>query len=425
MKFSEFDFVPEVMNGLQSMGFEECTPIQELSMPVIFKGQDLIACAQTGTGKTAAYLLPVLNSIIRDKTNGINTLIIAPTRELVMQIDQQIEGFSYFCGVTSSAVYGGGEGSAFDQQKSGLVQGVDVIVATPGRLLSHINMKYSDFSTIKHLILDEADRMLDMGFYDDIMRIVRELPVKRQTLLFSATMPSKIRTLAQTILKNPESISIAISKPAENIIQAAYMAYENQKLPLVKELLKGKTEYQSILIFTSRKVNVNGLVRELKRMGFKADGMNSDLEQKDREEVMLKFRSRQIQILVATDIVSRGIDVEGIDMVMNFDVPRDPEDYVHRIGRTARAQSSGVAITLISDLDQHNFKRIEDLIEREIIKIPLPAGLGEAPVYDPSIRKGFGRKPGGGARGANAKPFLRKKLFVHRDRGTKHGHQPE
>jgi ATP-dependent RNA helicase RhlE len=425
MKFTEFDFVPEVMDGLQSMGFEDCTPIQELAMPAIWKGHDLIACAQTGTGKTAAYLLPVLNRIVQDKTAGINTLIIAPTRELVMQIDQQIEGFSYYCGVTSSAVYGGGEGAAFDQQKAGLIQGVDIIVATPGRLLSHLNMKYVDFSTIKHLILDEADRMLDMGFYDDIMKIVGELPVERQTLLFSATMPSKIRTLAQSILCNPESINIAISKPAENIIQAAYMAYENQKIPLLKELLKGKTDYQSILIFTSRKINVKGLVRELKHLGFKADGINSDLEQKEREEVMLSFRNREIQILVATDIVARGIDIEGIDMVMNYDVPRDPEDYVHRIGRTARAQSSGVAITLISDIDQHNFKRIEDLIEREIIKIPLPPGLGEAPEYNPVEHKNFRRKPSGKGRNQKSGPFVRKKIFVHRDRGTKQGHQTE
>jgi Superfamily II DNA and RNA helicases len=254
LKFNEFNFEPEVMDGLESMGFENCTPVQELAMPVIWEGKDLIACAQTGTGKTAAYLLPVLNRIAKEKPKGINTLIIAPTRELVLQIDQQIEGFSYFTGATSVAVYGGGEGAAFDQQKAALVQGAEIIVATPGRLLSHINLKYSNFGTVEHLILDEADRMLDMGFFDDIMRIVSELPKERQTLLFSATMPPKIRKLAENILRNPESINIAISKPAENIIQAAYMAYENQKLPLLKELLKGKTEYQSVIIFTSRKI---------------------------------------------------------------------------------------------------------------------------------------------------------------------------
>ncbi len=423
MKFSEFDFEPEVMDGLNSMGFENCTPVQELAMPVIWDGKDLIACAQTGTGKTAAYLLPVLNRIAKEKSSGINTLIIAPTRELVMQIDQQIEGFSYFTGATSVAVYGGGEGAAFDQQKAALVQGAEIVVATPGRLLSHISMKYSDFSTLKHLILDEADRMLDMGFFDDIMRIVKELPVERQTLLFSATMPPKIRKLAENILCNPESINIAISKPAENIIQAAYMAYEDQKLPLLKELLKGKTEYQSIIIFTSRKINVNQLVRELRRMGFRADGMLSDLEQKEREEVMLRFRNRETQILVATDIVSRGIDIDGIDLVMNFDVPRDPEDYVHRIGRTARAQQSGVAITLISDQDQHDFKRIEELIEREIIKIPLPLGLGEAPEYNPLTRKkGRGRGAASGSRGGQSdRGVARKRDFRHRDRGNHQG----
>jgi len=426
LKFKEFDFVPEIMEGLESMGFEECTPVQELAMPVIWEGKDLIACAQTGTGKTAAYLLPVLNRITRTKSQGINTLIIAPTRELVLQIDQQIEGFSYFCGATSLAVYGGGEGAAFDQQKAALIQGADVIVATPGRLLSHINLKYSDFSTIKHLILDEADRMLDMGFFDDIMRIVRELPKDRQTLMFSATMPSKIRKLAEGILHNPESVSIAISKPAENIIQAAYMVYENQKVALVKALLKGKTDYKSVLIFTSRKINVNGLVRELRRMGFSADGMLSDLEQKEREEVMLRFKNRETQILVATDIVSRGIDIDGIDLVMNYDVPRDPEDYVHRIGRTARAQSSGVAITLISDLDQHNFKKIEELIERDIIKIPLPPDFGEAPLYNPVAGRQFGRRPAGRSNdNQRSGPIAKKKDFRHRDRGTHQGHQAE
>ena len=426
MKFREFDFVPQIMEGLESMGFEECTPVQELAMPVIWNGKDLIACAQTGTGKTAAYLLPVLNRITANPGQGINTLIIAPTRELVLQIDQQIEGFSYFSGVTSLAVYGGGEGAAFDQQKTALVQGADIIVATPGRLLSHINLKYADFSTIKHLILDEADRMLDMGFFDDIMRIVRELPTARQTLMFSATMPPKIRKLAQGILHNPENVNIAISKPAENIIQAAYMVYENQKVALVRALLKGKTDYKSVLIFTSRKINVNGLVRELRRMGFKADGMLSDLEQKEREEVMLRFKNRETQVLVATDIVARGIDIDGIDLVMNYDVPRDPEDYVHRIGRTARAASSGLAITLISDLDQHNFKRIEDLIEREILKIPLPPEFSEAPLYNPVSGRPFGRRPAGRTIDHPKSGVVnKKKIFRHRDRGTHQGHQAE
>ncbi len=316
------------MDGLNSMGFEKCTPVQEFAIPVILEGKDLIACAQTGTGKTAAYLLPILNNISKEGHTGMHTLIIAPTRELVLQIDQQIEGFSYFTGASSLAVYGGGVGAAFDQQKSALVQGADIIVATPGRLLSHINMKYSDFSTIQTLILDEADRMLDMGFFDDIMRIVGELPVARQTLLFSATMPPKIRQMAGMILRNPEQINIAISKPAENIIQAAYMVYEGQKVQLLKELLKGKTDYKSVLIFTSRKANVNGLVRELRRMGFSADGMLSDLEQNEREEVMLRFRNKQTQILVATDIVSRGIDIDSIDLVMNYDVPRRSKDFM-------------------------------------------------------------------------------------------------
>jgi len=423
LNFSDFDFTHDVMDGLSSMGFEKCTPVQEFAIPVILEGKDLIACAQTGTGKTAAYLLPILNNISREGHTGMHTLIIAPTRELVLQIDQQIEGFSYFTGASSLAVYGGGVGAAFDQQKSALVQGADIIVATPGRLLSHINMKYSDFSTIQTLILDEADRMLDMGFFDDIMRIIGELPGERQTLLFSATMPPKIRQMAGMILKNPEQINIAISKPAENIIQAAYMVYEGQKVQLVRELLKGKTDYKSVLIFTSRKANVNGLVRELRRMGFSADGMLSDLEQKEREEVMLRFRNRETQILVATDIVSRGIDIDSIDLVMNYDVPRDPEDYVHRIGRTARASQSGVAITLISDNDMHDFRKIEELIERDIIKIPLPSGMGIGPEYNPSIRRKMApRSSGGGGRGGERRAPA-KKDFRHRDRGNHQGHK--
>ncbi|HWS00475.1 MAG TPA: DEAD/DEAH box helicase [Prolixibacteraceae bacterium] len=426
MNFTDFDFTNDVLDGLASMGFEKCTPVQEFAIPVILEGKDLIACAQTGTGKTAAYLLPILNNISREGHTGMHTLIIAPTRELVLQIDQQIEGFSYFTGASSLAAYGGGVGAAFDQQKSALVQGADIIVATPGRLLSHINMKYSDFSTIQTLILDEADRMLDMGFFDDIMRIVGELPVVRQTLLFSATMPPKIRQMAGMILRNPEQINIAISKPAENIIQAAYMVYEGQKVQLLKELLKGKTDYKSVLIFTSRKANVNGLVRELRRMGFSADGMLSDLEQKEREEVMLRFRNRETQILVATDIVSRGIDIDSIDLVMNYDVPRDPEDYVHRIGRTARASQSGVAITLISDNDMHDFKKIEELIEREIIKIPLPAGMGIGPEYNPAIRrKGPMRSSSGGRRDGGNRTAPAKKEFRHRDRGNHQGHRKQ
>ena len=405
------------------MGFENCTPVQEFAIPVIMQGKDLIACAQTGTGKTAAYLLPILNNISREGHTGMHTLIIAPTRELVLQIDQQIEGFSYFTGASSLAVYGGGVGAAFDQQKSALVQGADIIVATPGRLLSHINMKYSDFSTIQTLILDEADRMLDMGFYDDIMRIVSELPVERQTLLFSATMPPRIRQMAGIILKNPEQINIAISKPAENIIQAAYLVYEGQKIQLLKELLKGKTDYKSVLIFTSRKANVNGIVRELRRMGFSSDGMLSDLEQKEREEVMLRFKNRETQILVATDIVSRGIDIDAIDLVMNYDVPRDPEDYVHRIGRTARAQMSGVAITLISDNDMHDFRKIEELIERDIIKISLPAGMEEGPAYNPSMRRKGATRPSSGARGGEERRSSARQDFRHRDRGNHQGHR--
>lgn len=422
MKFHELNFIPEVMDGLDAMGFEECTPVQAQSMPVIMEGKDLISCAQTGTGKTAAYLLPVLNRIAEEQPTGMNTIIIAPTRELVMQIDQQIEGFSYFCPVSSIAVYGGGEGSAFEQQRMALKTGADFVVATPGRLMAHMNLKYGDFSKVKHLILDEADRMLDMGFYDDIMRIVKQLPEVRQTLLFSATMPPKIRKLADSILKQPEQINIAISKPAENILQVAYMAYDSQKIPLVSQLLKDKEDLQSVIIFTSRKVSVNNVVRELRKLKFSVEGISSDLEQKEREEVLRKYRNRKIQILVATDIMSRGIDIDGIELVINFDVPNDAADYVHRIGRTARASASGVAITLITEKEQLDFKKIEDLIEREVVKVPMPAELGEGPVYNPQERPRGGRGnyrkgKGGGRPGGNGK----RKPFKSRNRDSNQG----
>ncbi len=406
MKFKEFNFSSEVLDGLDAMRFEEATPVQQQTIPVIMQGNDLIACAQTGTGKTAAYLLPVLNELVTDHPKGVTTLILVPTRELALQIDQQLEGFSYFLPVSSIAVYGGNDAGLWDRQKNAIVQGVSVIVATPGRLIQHLSMGYVDMSTIKHLILDEADRMLDMGFHDDIMQIVSTLPKLRQTLLFSATMPPKIRDLSKKLLHNPLEINIAISKPPEGVLQAAYLVFDTQKIALINSLLKGK-EVNSVIIFSSTKLKVKDIFKSLRQNGFNVAAIHSDLEQAEREDVMRNFRNRKVEVLVATDIIARGIDVEGIDLVINFDVPNDAEDYVHRIGRTARAKSSGVALTFINDKDQYQFSMIENLLGKEIYKVPLPDGFDEGPEYNPNIRRKSRNFRKGGNTG-NRKKFFGK-----------------
>lgn len=403
MKFEEIGIEAPVLDGLEAMGFKEATPIQEKAIPIILENKDLIACAQTGTGKTAAFLLPVLQKINKKNLEGqhINTVIIAPTRELALQIDNQVQGLGYFLGTSSIAVYGGGDGSSWDIQKKALVKGADVIVATPGRMIAHINQEYVDLSSVEHFILDEADRMLDMGFYDDIKKIMKGLPEKRQNLMFSATMPSKIRKLAAEVLTEPEEINIAISKPAERIVQAAFMTYDNQKTGLLSHLLKAKT-LSSVIVFTSRKSSVDRLIRAFAEEGIEASGIHSGLEQNVREQVLRDFTNKKISVIVATDVLSRGIDIVGIDMVVNYDVPQDAEDYVHRIGRTARASSAGVAFTFINEDDVFRFSRIEKLIETEVRKIKLPTHLGEGPEYNPSTAnrkssfKGGGRKGGGG-----------------------------
>jgi len=382
LTFDDFYFDHGLLDALDAMGFSKPTPIQELAIPVILEHKDLIACAQTGTGKTAAYVLPIINKIVESDHSHLNTLILAPTRELAVQIDQQVQGFSYYVPVSSIAIYGGGDGAIWDQQKKALKTGADIIIATPGRLISQLASGDIKFDKLEHLILDEADRMLDMGFYDDIVRIISYLPKDRQTLLFSATMPPKIRTLASKILYKPEEISISISKPAEGILQKAYLTYDNQKIPLLGEIFK-ETVFKSVIIFAGTKEKVKSLQFELKKIGLKAKSFHSDLEQKEREDLMNEFRSRKVQVLIGTDILSRGIDVDGIDLVVNFDVPPDPEDYVHRIGRTARAESTGTAITFINEKDQRRFHAIEGLIERDIPKLPLPASLGAAPIYSP------------------------------------------
>ena len=374
MNFSDFKLHPDILEGINSMGFENPTPIQEQAIPVILEGKDLIACAQTGTGKTGAFVLPIL-SINANKTSShskISTLVIVPTRELALQIDQQVEGFAYFSPIGSIAVYGGNDGGNWDRQRAALEGGADLVIATPGRLIQHIQMGYVKLDTVEHLILDEADRMLDMGFYDDIMSIIKLLPKKRQTLMFSATMPQNIRKLAKTILHNPVEISLSVSKPAENILQAMYMLENDQKLELLDSLVKEKDYVQSVLVFASTKAEVKSIERKLIQSNIRAKAIHSDLEQREREDVLREFKSRKIQILVATDIISRGIDIEDIDLVVNYDVPNDPEDYVHRIGQTARAQSYGVAITFVSKKQKVQFDKIEKFLGTTIFKIKNP-----------------------------------------------------
>lgn len=390
MNFQEFGFDRRLLDAIDSMGYEQPTPIQEKAIPLIMQGRDMIGSAQTGTGKTAAFLLPLIHKIlISGKRDCIKALIIVPTRELAMQIDQQMEGFSYFTEVSSLAVYGGTDGFSFDREKTSFTEGTDVIICTPGRMIAHLNQGYVNLNELKTLILDEADRMLDMGFYDDIMQIISYIPKERQNLMFSATMPDEIRILARKILVNPTEINIALAKPSENVLQLAYVVYGHQKISMVKHLL-GASKTKTVLIFCSTKISAKQLSRELKQKGLQVEDIHSDLEQKEREQVLLDFRNRKLNILVATDILSRGIDVEDIDMVINFDVPHDGEDYIHRIGRTARADADGIAVTLISPEEQQKFSLIEKLLGNEVHKAKVPGQYGETPEYQPL--KHFGQK---------------------------------
>jgi len=385
MRFDELKLEDAILDGLDAMNFLETTPVQELTIPIILEGKDVIACAQTGTGKTAAYVLPVINELSKGKhpNNAINAIIMAPTRELAQQIDQQIEGFSYFVPVSAVAVYGGTDGIAWEQQKRGMEMGADIIIATPGRLLSHIKLGSVDFSHVSFFILDEADRMLDMGFNEDIMQIYKLLPDTCQTIMFSATMPSKIRALAKTIMKNPEEVKIAISRPPESIMQTAYICYEIQKLKILSSLFE-KSSPQRVIIFSSSKIKVKDLAATLKRMKFNVAAMHSDLEQSKREEVMKDFKNGYIDILVATDVVARGIDINDITLIINYDIPHDPEDYVHRIGRTARGtDGEGLAITFVSVEEQYQFKKIEDFLQKTVYKLPVDPQIGETPLYQP------------------------------------------
>ena len=402
MLFSDFGLNEQLTEAISYMGFEKATPIQDKAIPVILQGSDLIGCAQTGTGKTAAFILPILHRLIESPGKGTSTLIIVPTRELALQIDQQVNGFAYFSDISSIAIYGGGDGIDFEQERRSLTQGADIIVATPGKLISHLAMGYVKFDQLKYLILDEADRMLDIGFFDDIMKIVSYLPKERQTLMFSATMAPEIRKLAASILKQPKEVSIEIAKPPEGVLQAVYFAHDNQKTPLINSLIANKPECRSILIFSSTKKKVSEIVRELRNKDYKVAGISSDLKQTEREEVLDKFRARQIRVLVATDVMSRGIDIKDINLVINFDAPNDAEDYVHRVGRTARAETTGIALTLINADDMYKLRRIEELIKKQILRIPLPADLGEGPKWNPDARK---PRPDHGQR----KPHFRKR----------------
>ena len=431
MRFEETYLNDNILDALYDMRFEECTPIQEKCIPEILDYHDVMGVAQTGTGKTAAYLLPILSMLDEDDypKDAINCIIMSPTRELAQQIDQAMQGFGYYLdGISSVAVYGGNDGSRYDQEMRSLRMGADVVIATPGRLLSHIRMGNVDLSRVSFFVLDEADRMLDMGFYDDIMTIVKGLPQNRQTIMFSATMPDKIQTLARNILYKPVEVKIAVSKPAEKIKQSAYVCYDTQKLPILRHIFATE-EQKRIIIFSGKKERVKEINRELQKMKVNCCSMHSDLTQQERDEVMYLFKSGQKDVLVATDIVARGIDIDDIRMVINYDVPHDAEDYVHRIGRTARADRDGVAITLVNPDDIRRFQQIEHFLEKEVIKTPLPDGLGDAPEYKSPERhkgpRGGGKRRGNrrGKKNGNNKQEKKNDNKQGRKKGNRRGNQ--
>lgn len=405
MNFDSFGLNPQLIEGLEAMGYHEATPIQEQALPIILNNEDLIACAQTGTGKTAAFLLPVVHQLMKNRderpySDSVKALVIVPTRELALQIDQSLEGLSYFTDISHCAIYGGGDGSDFNQQKTALTTGTDIVIATPGKLISHLNLGYVKTKDLTHFIMDEADRMLDMGFFEDLMRIVSYIPKERQTLMFSATMPSKIRQLAKTLLKDPKEISISMSKPAAGVMQVAYLVHDKDKAALIMKLLN-KEGLNGVIVFSRTKRNVKDIARKLKKSPLKVEEMHSDLTQDEREEVMRQFRNKKINVLVATDILARGIDIQELQLVVNFDVPDEAEDYVHRVGRTARADKTGMAITFITPSEQRKFAQIERLIETEVLKQPVPPEIGESFVYNPksSVPSNFSRHGGGKGQG--------------------------
>ena len=417
MYFDELALSDEVLDALWDMHFDECTPVQEQTIPVILDRRDVISCAQTGTGKTAAYILPLLTNLAYDDhdPDKLNAIIMAPTRELAQQIDQQMEGFGFYVPFSSVAIYGGKDNGAWGNQVSGLQKGADIVIATPGRLLAQMNIYDVDFSGVKYFILDEADRMLDMGFYDDIMTIVRKLPKDRQTIMFSATMPPKIRQMAKAIMHDPVEVQIAVSRPPETIHQMCAQLFEAQKPGFVQMALQGRN-LKKVIIFAGKKQRVKDLTRTLRMLKIDARAMHSDLEQSERDQVMLDFRNSKIDVLVATDVVSRGIDVTDVPLVINYDVPHDPEDYVHRIGRTARAENSGEAITLVAPEDARYWSRIQQFLKKEIEKVPLPEALGEAPTDDV-----YATRSGRGCSGGFRHSSRNRGAHPHKSRGRGQG----
>ena len=431
MYFDELDLNDNVLDALYDMRFDTCTPVQEKCIPEILEGHDVLGVAQTGTGKTAAYLLPVLSKLDDGgyPKDAINCVIMSPTRELAQQIDQAMQGFGYYLqGVSSVAVYGGNDGNRYDQELRSLRMGADVVIATPGRLISHISLGNVDLSKVSFFILDEADRMLDMGFSEDIKTIASKLPKTCQTIMFSATMPEKIEELAKTLLKNPVEIKLAVSKPAEKIKQEAYVCYETQKMTIIKDIFKAG-DLKRVIVFSGSKFKVKQLAASLQQIGVNCGAMHSDLEQAERDDVMFKFKSGQYDVLVATDIVARGIDIDDIEMVINYDVPHDTEDYVHRIGRTARANRDGRAITFVSEEDQYWFQQIEKFLEKVVDKMPLPEGCGEGPEYiklnKPKKKGANGRnnRRGNGGNGEGGKNSAKNRRQKDRDQ-TSHKRKP-
>ena len=429
MYFDELDLEDEVLDGLEAMNFFETTPVQEATIPLLLQRRDMIACAQTGTGKTAAYLLPIINRISRGEgePHKVNAVIMAPTRELAIQIEQQVEGFAYFLPVSSVAIYGGTDGIAWEQQRRGIALGADIVIATPGRLLALMNLNQADLSGVSYFVLDEADRMLDMGFQEDIMQINNALPKECQRVMFSATMPPKIKRFARTILNEPAEVELAISRPPDSIVQSAYVCYERQKLPILTQLFR-ETPPTRTIIFSSSKLKVKELARALSSLNIRVEQMHSDLTQEKREEVMRSFKAGNVDLLVATDVVARGIDIDSIRMVINYDIPHDPEDYVHRIGRTARGgNDEGLAITFVSEKEQPGFGRIEEFLGKVIYKIPVDPSSGPTPEYHPEQRvrtdrrggkpsSGSGKRAGsrGGSRGQRrGKPQQNKPSSTH------------
>jgi ATP-dependent RNA helicase RhlE len=405
MDFKSFGFSEHIVEGISAMGYEEATPVQVQAIPLILEGRDVIGSAQTGTGKTAAFLLPLIELITKnpDRDEKIKALVIVPTRELALQIDQQFQGFAYYSPISSMPIYGGGDGRNYSDEKNALTSGVDVVICTPGRMIAHLLNDYVDLSELRYLILDEADRMLDMGFLGDILRILSYMPKDRQTMMFSATMPDKIRELARKTLRNPAEINIAVSKPADGVIQMAYVVYEEQKIPVITKLLRNKPNYR-VVIFCSTKIATKQISRKLSQLGLKVGEIHSDLDQKEREQILLDYRNHKLNILAATDIIARGIDIDDIELVINFHVPSEAEDYIHRIGRTARINTEGVAITFASPDDHHKLGRIEKFLGKEIYKAKVESEFGEVPGYQPHI--------------APARSFHKKPFFNQRKKGS-------